>query len=147
MPSAAPAAADRTGSVAFAAGLGALAGAALASGWGRRAAVIGASAGALALGTSERVARARQRANEIPALWQRIAVSSALVAPMGWLAGRLGAGPLPVAAASGSVAGAMGLRPQKVALGPIVGAAVGLAAGGRRGLRARPGQPGQPGPS
>ena len=38
---------------------------------------------------SEAVARARQRPGEIPALWQRIATSAALVAPLGWAAGRL----------------------------------------------------------
>jgi len=133
MANPAPTASANNGSVAFAAGIGALAGAALAGGRGRRAAVLGGAAGAIALGTSERVARARQRPNEIPALWQRIAVSTAMAAPVGWLAGRLGASPLRVAAASGAVAGAMGVRPQKVALGPIVGAAVGFAARGRRG--------------
>ena len=37
-----------------------------------------------------------------------------------------------VGTAAGTVVGAFGLRPQKVALGPVVGAAVGLAAGRRR---------------
>ncbi len=74
----------------------------------------------------------RQRPGEIPALWQRIAVTSALVAPLGWAAGRFsGAGPVVVGTSAGTVAGAFGLRPQKVALGPLVGAAVGLAARGR----------------
>ena len=41
--------------------------------------------------------------------------------------GRLtGAGPVPVATAAGAAAGALGLRPQKVLLGPVVGALVGL---------------------
>jgi hypothetical protein len=89
--------------------------------------------GAVGLGVSEAVARARQRAGEIPALWQRIAVSSALVAPLGWAAGRLaGVGPVVVGTSTGTVAGLMGLRPQKVALGPAVGATLGLAASGRR---------------
>jgi hypothetical protein len=80
------------------------------------------------------VARARQRPGEIPALWQRIAMSSALAAPLGWAVGRLtGAGPVALGAATGALAGALGIRPQKVALGPLVGAAVGgaFAARGR----------------
>jgi hypothetical protein len=92
-------------------------------------------AGAVGLGASEAVARARQRPGEIPALWQRIATSSALAASLGWAAERLtGAGPVAVGAAAGAVAGALGLRPQKVALGPLVGAVVGraLAARSRR---------------
>jgi hypothetical protein len=74
------------------------------------------------------VARARQKEGEIPALWQRIAVSAALAAPLGWLAEEVGgAGPLAVGTGTGAVVGAMGLRPQKVAFGPVVGAAVGQA--------------------
>jgi hypothetical protein len=89
--------------------------------------------GAVGLGASEALARARQRPGEIPALWQRIAMTSALVAPLGWAAGRFGrAGPIVVGTAAGTVAGVLGLRPQKVALGPLVGAAVGLAAARRR---------------
>ena len=60
--------------------------------------------------------------------------AGALAAPAGWLAGLAGAGVVPVATATGGLAGALGLRPQKVALGPVVGAAVGL------GFR-RPGPP------
>jgi hypothetical protein len=87
---------------------------------------VGAAVGAVGLGASEAVARARQRPGEIPALWHRIATSSALAAPVGWAAARLtGAGPLGVGVATGTVAGALGLRPQKVALGPLVGASVG----------------------
>jgi len=126
--------ASRTGAVGFAGALGGLAGAALTGHRGARAAAVGAMAGAALLGASEAVARAQQRPGEIPALWQRIATSSALAAPLGWAAERLtGAGPVAVGAAAGAVAGALGLRPQKVALGPLVGAAVGraLAAGTR----------------
>ena len=124
----------RAGSVGFAGAVGGLAGAALAAGCGRRAAVIGGLAGALGLGAAEAIARARQRPGEIPALWQRIAVSSALAAPVGWAAGRFaGAGPVAVGTAAGAVAGTVGLRPQKVLLGPLVGAAVGRLSGGRDG--------------
>ncbi len=51
-----------------------------------------------------------------------------MAAPLGWSAGRLArAGPVSVGAGAGVVAGAMGLRPQKVVVGPIFGAAVGRA--------------------
>jgi hypothetical protein len=66
-------------------------------------------------------------------LWQRIAVSSALAAPLGWAAGRFaGAGPVVVGASTGAVAGAMGLRPQRVAMGPLVGLTIGLVSARRR---------------
>ena len=118
---------QRAQQVAVASLIGAVAGMAIT---GRRA---GGLAGAAVLGTIEAAARARQRPDEIPALWARIAMSGALAAPAGWAAGAAGAGPVPVATAAGTVAGALGLRPQKVALGPVVGAAVGFgltAAGG-----------------
>jgi hypothetical protein len=125
-PDARAAAPSRTGSVGFAGAIGALAGAALTAHRGARTAAVGAAVGAVGLGASEAVARARQRPGEIPALWHRIATSSALAAPVGWAAARLtGAGPLGVGVATGTVAGALGLRPQKVALGPLVGASVG----------------------
>src|SRR5262245_59366653 len=118
--------ANRTQAVGFASAIGGVAGVALRGHRGRRAAAVGAIVGAVGLGASEAVARARQRPGEIPALWQRILTSSALAAPLGWAAQRLtGAGPVAVGAAAGTVAGALGLRPQKVALGPLVGAAIG----------------------
>jgi hypothetical protein len=129
------AAAGRTGAVGFASAIGGLAGAALTGHRGWRAAAAGTVAGAVGLGAMEAVARARQRPGQIPALWQRIATSSALAAPLGWAAQRLtGAGPVAVGAGAGTVAGALGLRPQKVALGPLVGAVVGWALA-RRGRR------------
>jgi hypothetical protein len=122
----------RVQAVGFAAAIGAVAGVTLAGHRGRRAAVLGAIAGGAGLAASEAVARARQRPGEIPALWQRIAMSAALAAPLGWAAERLtGAGPVPLGAVTGTAAGALGLRPQKVALGPLVGAAVGRALAGR----------------
>jgi hypothetical protein len=141
---------ERIQSAGFAGGLGALAGAALAAGRGRRAVVTGALAGAAGLAAADAVARARQRPNEIPALWSRILASGAVAAPLGWSADRLarargsrGLGPVPVATVAGAAAGALGLRPQKVALGPVVGAAVGLGLSllgrGRPG-RGRPGR-------
>jgi hypothetical protein len=124
---------SRAAAVGFASAIGGLAGAALTGHRGVKATAAGALAGAIGLGASEAVARARQRPGEIPALWQRIATSAALATPLGWAAGRLtGAGPFAVATAAGTVAGTMGIRPQKVALGPLVGAAVGRAFAGRR---------------
>src|ERR1700761_9387256 len=118
--------------------LGAGAGAALTGHRGAGAAVRGAGAGAVFLGPAEAVSRARQRPGQIPELWSRILASGALAAPAGWAGGRLsGAGPLAVGTVSGMVAGGLGLRPQKVALGPAVGAAV----GGAFGLRDRAAEP------
>jgi hypothetical protein len=109
--------------------IGGLAGAALAAHRGKRATAAAALAGAGAVAAVDAVARARQQPGEIPALWSRIVASGAIAAPAGWLAQRLtGAGPLPVATGAGAAAGALGLRPQKVLLGPVVGAAVGLSA-------------------
>ena len=80
------------------------------------------------MAASEAVARHLQRPGEIPGLWHRILMSAALVAPLGWLAERvMGAGPTAVATGAGAVAGAMGLRPQKVVLGPVFGVAMGRA--------------------
>jgi hypothetical protein len=112
--------------------MGAVAGAALASGRGRTAKVGAAVVGAAALSASEAIARRRQRPNEIPALTHRILSSVALAAPLGWALGRtVRATPTVVGAAVGALAGGMGLRPQKVALGPVTGAVVGrlMAAG------------------
>jgi hypothetical protein len=113
--------------------IGGVAGAALAGHRGARAAGVGAVAGAAGLAVSEAVARARRRPGEIPPLWQRIATSAALVAPLGWAAGRVTrAGPVAVGAVTGAVGGLLGVRPQKVLLGPLFGAAVGRVLASRR---------------
>ncbi len=113
--------------------LGALAGAALGAGRkgaGRRglgAVLGGAAAGAALLAAVDAAARARPAPDGVPALWGRILASGAVAAPVGWAAQRVtGVRGLPVATVAGAAAGALGLRPQKVALGPVVGAAVGL---------------------
>jgi hypothetical protein len=115
--------------VAFAGTIGAAAGLALAG--GRRPGRLRAAAGGAAvLAAAEVTVRRRQKPGEIPPLWSRILSSAALAAPAGWLAGRLAprrTTPVAVATAAGAVAGALGLRPQKVALGPAFGAAVGRA--------------------
>jgi hypothetical protein len=132
---------DRVQQIGVAAAIGGLAGAALAAHRGRRAALAGALAGAAGLGAVEAVARAAQRPGEIPPLWSRIVMSGALAAPLGWAADRIaGVGPVPVATAAGAAAGALGLRPQKVLLGPVVGAAVGVGLG-LAGRRRVPGAP------
>src|SRR4051812_23003621 len=122
----------------FAGVIGAAAGAALTGHRGARARVVATVGVGAALAASEAVARARQRPGEIPALWQRIAVSGALAAPLGWAAGRLvRPGPVAVGTATGMVAGVLGVRPQKVLFGPVLGAAV----GGGFALRRRPAAP------
>ncbi len=88
------------------------------------------------------LARTRQRPNEIPPFWGRLAASTALAAPLGWSVNRVtGAGPTAIGGLTGTVAGALGARPQKVALGPAIGALVGglaARAASRRGITASP---------
>jgi hypothetical protein len=115
---------DRKQGLLFAGGIGAVAGACLAP----RRRVVAGVAGAVLLAGSDAVARRMQKPGEIPALWQRILTTGALGAPLGWLAGRaFGAGPVAVGTGAGTLAGLMGLRPQKVVLGPVFGAAMGRA--------------------
>jgi hypothetical protein len=131
---------QRTSGAAFAAAIGAAGGAALASRGGRRARVLAAVGGAVALAATDAAARAVQRPNEIPALWSRIAASTALAAPLGLVLDRAtGRRPVAVGVLVGALAGALGVRPQKAVLGPAVGFAVGRAAvtGGRRPSGAR----------
>jgi hypothetical protein len=118
----------------FAALIGGVAGAALAPRSNRVAAALSTIGGASLLVGAKAVARTRRRGIENQALWYRILSTGALVAPLGWLAGKTRAGPTQIGTATGLLAGLLGVRPQKVVLGPLVGAAVGrgLAAGGRR---------------
>jgi len=122
-----PGTGSRIQAIAVAGLIGAVAGAALAGHRGRRAAAVGAIAGATGLSAAEAVARTVQRPGEIPPLWQRIAMSAALVAPIGWAAGRMRVGPVAVGTATGALGGLLGVRPQKVVLGPVFGAAMGRA--------------------
>jgi hypothetical protein len=118
----------KPGSIGLAGVIGAVAGASIAAGWGLPAIAAGAALGGVALGTSDAVARARQRPGQLPALWSRIVMSVALIAPLGWALGKLtGAGPVIVGLVAGALVGVLGLRPQKVVLGPLVGLAVGWA--------------------
>ena len=110
----------------FIGAIGAVAGLSLTAHARRRTRALATAAGAAVLMASETVARRRQRPNEIPALWHRILTSGAMAAPFGCLAGRVSsAGPVATATGAGAIAGLMGLRPQKVALGPLFGAALG----------------------
>ncbi len=89
---------------------------------------MGVLVGGAVLAGSETIARRRQRPGEIPALWHRILTTSAMAAPLGWLAERLtGVGPVAVATGAGAATGAAGLRPQKVIVGPLFGLAFGTA--------------------
>jgi hypothetical protein len=118
--------------------IGGVAGAALAWHRGRSRASAATLAGAAVVAGSEAIARSRQRPNEIPALWHRILTSAAMAAPLGWVLERVsGAGATGIGASIGALAGVLGVRPQKVALGPVVGAVVGRAMAG--GGRAAPG--------
>ncbi|HEY1281745.1 MAG TPA: hypothetical protein VGF22_18840 [Acidimicrobiales bacterium] len=126
-PNAGPSERDR-GGVVFMAAVGGATGLALTAHLGRGTRAVGAVAGAALLSGAEVVARRQQRPNEIPPLWHRILTTAAMSAPIGWLAHRLtGAGPVTIATTAGAAAGAAGLRPQKVVLGPVFGAAMGRA--------------------
>ena len=115
--------------MAFAAAIGALGGLALASERSGKGRVLAALAGGAALAATDAAARAVQKPNEIPPLWSRIAASTALAAPLGWGLDRTtGRRPVAVGVLVGSLAGALGVRPQKALLGPAVGFAVGRAA-------------------
>jgi hypothetical protein len=114
--------------------IGAVGGAALRSHRGGRAAAAGAVAGAAIVGTSEAIARAQQRPNEIPPLWHRIVTSTAVAAPAGWIAEKIGRpSTIGTAVVTGSAAGVLGIRPQKVVMGPVVGWMIGRALSRRAG--------------
>ena len=118
--------AQRRQQIGTAAVIGSLAGAAFSTGRPWRARIATAAVAGAALATGEAVARARQQHAEIPALWQRIAMAGALTGVSAWPATRF-VSPMAAATVSGTVAGALGVRPQKVALGPVVGIATGAA--------------------
>ncbi len=112
----------------FMTAVGGLGGLALTAHLSRRARVAGAAVGAGVLAGAEAMARRVQRRGEIPPLWHRILTTSTMAAPLGWAAGKIaGVGPVAVATGAGALAGAVGLRPQKVALGPALGLAAGRA--------------------
>src|SRR5262245_63305224 len=101
--------ANRTQAVGFASAIGGVAGVALRGHRGRRAAAVGAIVGAVGLGASEAVARARQRPGEIPALCNGFLPAPPLVAPLGGRPQRAAApAPVAVGAAPGTLAGGLG---------------------------------------
>ena len=101
--------------------IGALAGLVLA----RRRKAVGAAVGTGVFLAAEVVARRQQQPNEIPGFWYRVLGAGAMAAPLGWVAGRAGASTVAVGTGAGTIAGAMGLRPQKVIAGPVFGAVMG----------------------
>jgi hypothetical protein len=124
---------SKVSEVVIAALIGGVAGAALAARSGRRGAALSTIGGATLLAVGKAIARARKRSPiDNQALWYRILASGAMVAPLGRLAGRTtSATPTQIGTATGLLAGLLGVRPQKVVLGPLVGAVIG------RGLQAR----------
>jgi hypothetical protein len=121
--------------LAIAALIGGAAGATLTARSSRLVAALSTLGGATLLTVAKAFARAGRRPIDNQALWYRILATGALAAPLGRLAGRTtSAGPTQVGTATGLLAGLLGVRPQKVVLGPLLGAAVGrvLQARGRR---------------
>jgi hypothetical protein len=118
------------GGLVTAGAIGALAGSSLAAARRPARRATAAAVGALGLATAAAVAHATQRPDEIPALWSRVLTSGALAAPLGGLLARVGGlGPVGVGGLTGALAGTLGLRPQKVVAGPLVGAVCGRALG------------------
>src|SRR5829696_1011022 len=87
-------ASPRASDLVFAALIGGVAGAALGARSNRVAVALSTIGGATLLVGAKAVARKRRRGIEIQPLWYRILSTGALVAPLGWLAGRMtSAGP------------------------------------------------------
>src|SRR4051794_38322429 len=106
--------------------LGAAAGAALGAAIGGVGAALGALIGALLCAPAEVFTTLTRGAAEVKPLWQRIVSSALLMALFGWLLGVIGLDdPVVAGSASGALLGLFGLRPLKIALGLLVGAAVG----------------------
>src|SRR5205085_8441761 len=106
--------------------LGAAAGAALGAAIG-----IGAAAGALIgvalYAPAEALTTMYRSGVGVKPLWQRIVGSALLMALFGWLLGLIGVDrPLVAAVLSGGLLGLLGLRPLKIALGLLIGAAIGV---------------------
>ena len=122
--------------------MGAVAGASIAAGRRPRAVLAAAAVGAAVMAAVDTLGRARQQPDRIPPFFARLAASAALAAPLGWGAHRVtGEGPVAIGALTGAVGGVLGVRPQKVALGPVLGATVGALAGraaSRRGVTVPP---------
>jgi hypothetical protein len=87
----------------------------------------GALIGAVLYAPAEAITSMTRGVAATKPLWYRIVSSALLMAIFGWLLGVAGANaPLIVAVVSGALLGLLGLRPVKVALGVLVGVALGL---------------------
>jgi hypothetical protein len=107
--------------------LGAAAGAVLWAAVGGVGAGVGALIGVLVYAPAEAFTTLSRGAADVKPLWQRIVSSALLMALFGWLLGVIGLDdPVLAGIASGALLGLLGLRPLKVALGLLVGAAVGV---------------------
>jgi hypothetical protein len=108
------------------AALGAAAGAVLGAAIDGAGAGVGALIGAGLYAPAEAVTSLSRGAADVKPLWQRILSSALLMALFGWLLGVIGLDePLPAAILSGALLGLLGLRPLKLAIGLLVGVAVG----------------------
>ena len=108
--------------------LGATSGAVLGAAIDGVGAAIGAVVGAAVCAPAEVITTMNRGAGEIKPLWQRIFASALLMALFGWLLGLIyGSDELLLTALiSGAFLGLLGLRPAKLALGLVVGGAVGV---------------------
>ena len=108
--------------------LGAASGAVLGAAIDGVGAGLGAVVGAAAYAPAEVITTMRRGGAQIKPLWQRIFSSALLMALFGWLLGLIYGQdePLLTAVICGTLLGLLGLRPQKLAIGFAVGAALGV---------------------
>ena len=104
--------------------LGAAGGAVLGAAIDGVGALAGAVIGALLYALAEVLTTLRHAPAEPKPIWQRIFASALLMAVFGWLLGLIYDAPLFIGIVSGALLGLLGLRPLKVALGLLIGAAV-----------------------
>src|SRR5215204_544130 len=108
--------------------LGAASGAVLGDAIDGIGAGAGAVIGAALYAPAEALTTMSRGGAEIKPLWQRIFSSALLMALFGWLLGLIYGSeePLPTAIISGALLGLLGLRLRKVALGLVIGVALGV---------------------
>ena len=108
--------------------LGAASGAVLGDAIDGVGAGVGALIGAALYAPAELITSIRKGPSELKPLWQRILSGALLMALFGWVLGLIYGpdAPLPTAIISGALLGLLGLRPAKVALGLLVGVALGV---------------------
>ena len=107
--------------------LGAAAGAVLGESIDAVGAGVGALIGVLLYVPAEVFTSMSRGVGEVKPIWQRIISSALLMALFGWLLGLIGLDDaLLTAIVSGALLGLLGLRPLKLALGLLVGTAVGV---------------------